>query len=204
MYGFFSESKIHQKSETIKKLLSDKNTKIEDLLREEDLLQDLEDKNEDLIKYFDKTKVKQLIDYIIKEPQIDSNNPNDASNKDKGYKFPFKCSQIFDLENKQIFKYFFMTNKEIEEESKNELENKGNDKDKNPENKEGAMDTKIEPEQKEEIKEEKNKEDKEKTVENDEEKENDEKESNDNRIELIDYLFTFFPEEFEEGKELNY
>ena len=73
--------------------------------------------NEKLIDYFDKDKIKRLLDYIIKEQEDEQN---------KGYKFPFLCSQIFGLEIDKIMKYFFITNKQLEEENK--------EKDKQPEN----------------------------------------------------------------------
>ena len=127
-------------SESIQKILSDKNKTLEDLLREEDLLHELNSKNEELFKYFDKEKIKKLIDYIIKEPEIDENAPETQENKDKGYKFPFVCYQIFGLELEELLKYFFMTNKQIEKELKNEnkenVENKKEDNNKEVEKKE--------------------------------------------------------------------
>ena len=100
-------------SEAIEKKLKDSNTTLDDLLKEEELLQEFRSQNEKLINFFDKDKVKQLLDYIIKEQEDE---------KDKGYRFPFICSQIFGLEIEKIMKYFFMTNKQIEEEKEREKE----------------------------------------------------------------------------------
>ena len=100
-------------SEAIEKKLKDSNTTLDDLLKEEELLQEFRSQNEKLINFFDKDKVKQLLDYIIKEQEDE---------KDKGYRFPFICSQIFGLEIEKIMKYFFMTNKQIEEEKERERE----------------------------------------------------------------------------------
>ena len=132
MFGNFGVGMgSNEPSESIKKILSDKNNTLEDLLRDEDLLNELGSKNEKLIKYFDKEKIKQLLDYIIKEPEIDENAEETKENKDKGYKFPFLCSQIFGLQIEELYKFFFMTNKQIEEEL-----NKGNkEKDFNNNNK---------------------------------------------------------------------
>ena len=47
-----------------------------------------------------------MIDYIIKEPQIEENAPETIEKKEKGYKFPFLCSQIFGLEKNELFKNF--------------------------------------------------------------------------------------------------
>ena len=239
---------LNQTSISIQKLLSNKTTKLEDLLRNENLLEELIVKNKQLIKYFDKEKIKNLINYIIKEPEIDKNDIESKENKDKGYKFPFICSKIFGLEIEEIFKYFFMTNKQIEEEFNKEKENEDKekmieedlpnlkDKDENEDNnkkKENDNDNKkdidngstiknnhnislkenknIKKEEKEKDNigqnKEKQKEEKDKSKEKINIKENSENEkkiSLENRYELIDYLFTFFPEKYEEGKELNY
>ena len=125
MFGNFGGGYGYNKpSESIQKILSDKNKTLEDLLRDEDLIHELNSKNEQLFKYFNKEKIKKLIDYIIKEPEIDENAPETPENKDKGYKFPFVCSQIFGLELEELLKYFFMTNKQIEEELKKENKEK--------------------------------------------------------------------------------
>ena len=104
-------------SEAIDKKLKDPNTTVEDLLKEEELLQEFRSQNEKLISFFDKDKVKHLLDYIIKEQEDE---------KEKGYKFPFLCSQIFGLEIDNIMKYFFITNKQMEEEKNKEKEQKEN------------------------------------------------------------------------------
>ena len=100
---------------SIQRLLLKNNTQIEDLLRDDNLLEEFISQNEKLINYFDKEKIKILIDYIIKEPEIDNKDIESKENIDKGYKFPFICSQIFGLENNELFKYFFMTNNQIED-----------------------------------------------------------------------------------------
>ena len=278
MFGNFGVGMGYNKpSESIKKILLDENNTLEDLLRNEDLLNELSSKNENLIKYFDKEKIKQLLDYIIKEPEIDENAEETKENKDKGYKFPFLCSQIFGLQIEELYKYFFMTNKQIEEErnkgnkekdinnnikekekndkseefnkeNKNKEENdkenindekKENEGDKNKNEKkeeennnnennkveireeekiakENKKNDKGQKEQNEKglnkesndnIKEDNNKEKQENIDDIKEEKINEkekEKESLENRIELIDYLFTFLPEELKDGKKLNY
>ena len=110
-------------SEAIDKLLNDPKTTVEDLLKEEELLQEFRSQNEKLINFFDKDKIKHLLDYIIKEQEDEQN---------KGYKFPFLCSQIFGLEIEKIMKYFFITNKQLEEENKDKEKDK-EDKDGNKE-----------------------------------------------------------------------
>ena len=267
---------LNQASNSVQKLLMNKDIILEDLLRDENLLDEFISQNNQLIKYFDNEKIKKLIDYIIKEPEINNEDIESKENKDKGYRFPFICSQIFGLEINELFKYFFMTNKQIEEQLKKEKEKEnkekekekiikdlpnlegknksednngkkeneyGGDNDKNDDikNKENIINqNKIEEEHKDKeinnnqknnlidkknsekengqkIKDNKGKSIEEQKEEKDKNKENliskkekdkkinkDGKSSYENRIELIDYLFTFLPKEYEEDKPLNY
>ena len=148
------------------KILLDENKPLEDFLRNDDLLNELNCYEQDprLIGYFDKEKIKKLLEYMITEPEIDEKAEETEEIIEKGRKFPFISSKIFESGKEEFFKYFFMTNKEIKEELN---EKKG----------EKNADINI--------------------INNANEKENE------NRIELIDYLFTFFPKESEK-KELNY
>ena len=148
-------------SESIEKKLKDPNTEVEDLLKEEDLLQELRSQNEKLIDYFDRNKIKRLIDYIIKEPEVDE--------QEKGYKFPFLCSQIFGLELDKMIDHFFVTNKQLEEEKKknekkeekNEVnEEKSKDKKSSAESANNEKNKELLAEQKEKADENNNKEDK--------------------------------------------
>ena len=117
-------------SESIDNKLKDPKTEIEDLLRDEDLLQEFRSQNEKLIEYFDRNKIKRLIDYIIKEPEVDE--------QERGYKFPFISSQIFGLELDKMIDHFFVTNKQLEEENKKneKKEEKNEANDENPKDKE--------------------------------------------------------------------
>ena len=121
----FNFGNMNMTSEAIDKKLNDPNTTVEDLLKEEELLQEFRSQNEKLIDFFDKDKVKHLLDYIIKEQEDE---------QDKGYKFPFICSQIFGLELDKIMKYFFITNKEMEEEKNKEKEENAKKEGENSEN----------------------------------------------------------------------
>ena len=253
----------NQPSESIEKLLSDKNTTIEDLLREEELIQQLRNKNKKLIEYFDKEKIKKLLDYIIKEPEIKEKDLEIKENKDKGLKFPFICSQIFDLRIDELFQYFFMTNEEIEKKAnennnkEKEQNNEPKDREKEPEdnikkeikdkipqdNIKKNVDDKIpennikiedkipednKPKDNNDIKINDNKNEQEqksnevndgssnnksdikkseadnKGIDNKEEKEQQKSKSNDYKIELLDYLFSFLPNEINEKNKLNY
>ena len=140
-FGFGFDN-MNKPSESITKKLSEVNTTLEDLLKEEELLQEFRAQNKDLIKYFNKEKVKEMLNYIIKE-QVDE--------QEKGYKFPFLCSQIFGLEIEDIMKYFFTTNKEMEELEKKE-EKKEDDKNDNKEEKKDESEVKKEELPKEEDK----------------------------------------------------
>ena len=58
---------------------------------------------------FSKEKIRQAIDYIIKEPETDDDT--------KGHKLPFLCSELLCFENDDILKYFTMNNTELLEEN---------------------------------------------------------------------------------------
>ena len=151
---------LHRKrtklSGEIDKMIGDNtNASLEDILSEETVIDELESQNKYLIEFLDKEKIKQMIDYIIKEP------PSDASH-DKGHKFPWICSKLFNLGIPDIMKYFLKTNKELEEEKNNTDENASNE---NNEKLKANEDT-----NKNETMYQKEK---------------------DNKIELLDYLFSF-------------
>ena len=179
----FGIENMNKPSESITKKLKDPNTTLEDLLKEEELLQEFKSQNKDLINYFNKEKIKEMLNYIIKEQEDE---------QEKGYKFPFLCSQIFGLEIDELMKYFFITYKQMEELEKNNKEekkednkenkedNKENDKDNINENKkeeenkeknESEKKEEIPEEKKEEVKQEEKQEEKKKEVKTEEKKE---------------------------------
>ena len=166
-------------SEAISKLLNEKNTTVEDLLKEEELLQEFRSQNQKLIDFFDKDKVKHLLDYIIKEQEDEQN---------KGYKFPFLCSQIFGLEIDKIMNYFFMTNKQIkEEEEKREKEKKENEKDSDSDdNSDNDNDKKKEEKENKEKNEKDNDNKKEENEKNEKEKNEENKNNEDKKEEKIE------------------
>ena len=180
------------------KISQNPNIPLEEILTEDVLLQEIKNKNPNLIKYLNKDRIKQMLDYIICEPVNDD--------PIKGHKLPYVCSQIFSTEADNITKYFFKTNKQLEEEEKNVI-NETNKNDEVKENK--SVDNK-----KVEKKEENN---------NEEVRENSNKKKNkkrrrrkkknrysvpliknnynsDNKIELLDYALNFLAKE----EELNY
>ena len=110
---------------SIEKKLNSPDTTLEDLLIEDDLLSEIRNQNQKLIEFFDKDKIKSLVNYIIKEPKED----NDLI----GHKFPFVASEILNSEEDKILYYFFNT--KSEQENKNyksdEMNLKINDDEKN-------------------------------------------------------------------------
>ncbi len=154
---------------------------LDDILSEDAVVDELQNQNETLIKYLNKERVKQMIDYIIIEP------PADSTQK-RGYKFPWICSQLFNIGDYNIMKYFLRTNTELEEEEKLEQLQENNDE----ENKPKDNNDNVINEEKEKEKENKDN----KTQINEIVK----KKEKDNRIELLDYLLTFLSSD----KEPNY
>ena len=173
----FGIENMNKPSESITKKLNEPNTALEDLLKEEELLQEFKSQNKDLIKYFNKEKIKEMLNYIIKEQEDE---------QEKGYKFPFLCSQIFGLEIDELMKYFFITNKQMEELEKNNTEEKKED------NKEDNKDNINENKTQEST----NEENKEKTEEKKEEKTEEKKEE----LKLEDIKIEEKPKEKKEEK----
>ena len=154
-----------------RKINENKNVPLEEILSDDTIIPEIESHNQTLLNYLNKDKIKQMIDYIIKEP------PND-SDHDKGYKFPWICSQIFNIGDSNIMKYFLKTNKELEEEEK---KTKEEEKEKNVEKNNTNKD-------KEKKKNQENKNNKNKQININLISRQIEKE---NKIELLDYLLSF-------------
>ena len=126
----------HRRKKTISdivenKIIENNSISLEEILSEETLIDELQNKNPNLLKYLTKEKTKQIIYYIIKEP------PTDAPH-DRGHKYPWVCTQLLTVENSPILKYLYKTNKELSEENK-----ENNDK-MDLENNERNNDNKIE------------------------------------------------------------
>ena len=137
-YGFFSFSAFNNNSENINQKLSNEESPptLEDILIEEGIIEELQNKNEKLINFFNKEKIKQMLDYIIKEPKEEDQN--------KGHKFPFICSKLFNVEESKIMQYFLNTNQElIDENKKNDKFNKFFDDDDNEDKFEDVKDIEI-------------------------------------------------------------
>ena len=104
-----SPNKINDKEEninSIEKKLNSPNTTLEDLLEEDDIITEIRNQNEKLIDFFDENKIKNLVNYIIKEPKED--------NELIGYKFPFIASEILNSDDDRILSYFINTKSELE------------------------------------------------------------------------------------------
>ena len=158
-----------------KKINENKNVSLEEILSDDTIIPEIESHNKTLLNYLNKDKIRQMIDYIIKEP------PND-SDHDKGYKFPWICSQIFNIGESNIMKYFLKTNKELEEEEKIiEEEEKEKNSEQNNSNKEKKNN--------QENKNNKNKKLNINLIAQKKEKEN--------KIELLDYLLSFLSSQTE-------
>ena len=110
MFGFYDFSNNEESlknSEIINQKLDDISNppSLDDLLQLEGIIDELQNKNKKLINFFTKEKIKQMLDYIIKEPKFDDQL--------KGHKFPFICSKLFNIEEKNMMNYFHLTNKEL-------------------------------------------------------------------------------------------
>ena len=177
----------------IEKKLDDPNSTLEDLLVEEELIQELKNQNQKLLKFLSKDKIKSLINYIIKEPKEDDQL--------KGHKFPFVASELLNCDIDNISDLFLMTNPELKQ--KKEKEKMNNEKNTSKDYLSKDINDILS-----ELNKEKNEEEEKKENENkNEEKENKVKEEESkeddypsNRIELLDYLLSFV----QTDSELNY
>ena len=97
---------IESNINSIEKKLNSPNTTLEDLLEEEDIITEIRNQNQKLIDFFDENKIKNLVNYIIKEPKED--------NELIGYKFPFIASEILNSDDDRILSYFINTKSELE------------------------------------------------------------------------------------------
>lgn len=97
--NFWSSFKS-QPSESIEKLLSKSDCRIEDLLDDSDLLQECKNSNKNLIKYLDREKIKQLIDLITVMPEEDEHK--------RGHKYPFIANEVFSCDMTEVLEKFFV------------------------------------------------------------------------------------------------
>jgi len=179
------KKKLVLTGEIDKKLKENENIPLTEILSEDTVIDEIQNKNKLLYKYFNKEKVKKLVDYIIKDP------PSDSSHE-IGYKFPWTCSQIFNLEDRNIMKYFLKTNFELANEKNEEEKNENND------NNDLYEDVEMEDENKNEG----NKENESSNNKNNTEDNScvNANEQNNKNLELFDYLLTFLNND----SELNY
>jgi len=184
------KKKLVLTGEIDKKLKENENIPLEEILSEDTVVDEIQNKNKLLYKYLNKEKVRQMVDYIIKEP------PSDTTH-DIGYKFPWICSQIFNVEDRIIMKYFLKTNFELANEKIEEENNDNND------NNDLYEDVEMEDENKNED----SKENEDTNNKYDNNKNNNEdnsgvniNEQNNKNLELFDYLLTFL----DNDSELNY
>src|SRR5258708_6404061 len=78
-------------STSIEAILTSKDCSVEKLLEDDDCLQEFKNLNENLVAYFDHSKIKKLVDLITVMP------PENASHT-RGHKLPFIASEIFNCE----------------------------------------------------------------------------------------------------------
>ena len=118
----FWNSYRHPGSQSIEELLNSDDCTVDKLLADDDILQEFKNLNDKLISYFDHEKLMKLVDYITVMP------PEDAEHQ-RGHKFPFISSEIFNCEINQILDKFFEAPEkkkpiEKEEQEDDEEENK--------------------------------------------------------------------------------
>lgn len=98
----------NQPSPSIERLLEKKDQcNVDELIDDEDIIQEMRNGNEKLIKFLTRDWVKRLIDYITKMPEEDDHK--------KGHKFPFVVNELFSLDNSKLNDKFFNEEEIVEE-----------------------------------------------------------------------------------------
>jgi len=97
--NFWSSFKC-QPSESIEKLLKQEDCKLEELLDDNDILQECKNSNKNLIKYLNRDKIKELIDFITVMPDEDEHK--------RGHKYPFMANEVFNCDIQEVIEKFFM------------------------------------------------------------------------------------------------
>ncbi len=87
-------------SQSIEELLNNEDCNVDKLLADDDVLQEFKNLNEKLISYFDHERLAKLVEYITVMPPLDADHQ-------RGHKFPFIASEIFNCEINQILDKFF-------------------------------------------------------------------------------------------------
>ena len=72
---------------------------MEDLLREEDIVQEMRNQNEKLLKFFKRDQMKGLIDLVTNVPAVDEH--------ELAHKFPFVANELLTLDIEKLNSKFF-------------------------------------------------------------------------------------------------
>ena len=107
-------SSFRQATKLEEKLI-DENYPLEEYLKSEEAIQCYKDMHKNAKKYFNKEKIKQLIKYVIEEPQNDEYL--------RGHKYPYFASEMLKAECTRIQDLFVLTDDEYNEKYQKEEEN---------------------------------------------------------------------------------
>lgn len=119
--NFWSSFKC-QPSESIEKLLRKEDCKLEELLDDSDILQECKNSNKNLIKYLNRDKIKELIDFITVMPEKDEHK--------RGHKFPFIANEVFNCDIQEVIEKFFIPPcEDAPEEEEHDEDNQAEDED---------------------------------------------------------------------------
>jgi hypothetical protein len=104
---------MYMNSPAIEEKLKKADCHLDELLDEDEIIQEMKNQNSKLLNLyfifkiisFDKKNVKQLLDYIISEPQSDDHK--------RGHKYPFIASEILNCDVSKINEFFTATDSEL-------------------------------------------------------------------------------------------
>ena len=101
-----------KQSTLLEEKLVDINFPLEEYLQNEEAIQCYKDMKQNAKKYFDRDKIKQLIKYIIEEPENDEQL--------KGHRYPFVSCEMLKSDCEFIQDLFVLTEEEYNEKYKKE------------------------------------------------------------------------------------
>ena len=112
--GSFLDNMMRPNKSNIETLLENKDCSIEILLGDNDFLTECKWGNQKIINFLDRDKVSDLLDYIINMPPVDATH-------DRGHKYPFIASEIFNCELNKVNDLFFSYNDKEEDETPKQI-----------------------------------------------------------------------------------
>ncbi len=93
---------------SVQQLLDKEDCTLQDLLKDNELINELQFGNSNLVKFLNRDKIVELVHYLLKEPP-------EGCSQDRGHRFPFMACEVFKCEIQEHVDMFFTSRAEVEE-----------------------------------------------------------------------------------------